>query len=163
MRIATNAANYLQLYVDEERIWDVETFQAWEEAPGKSIKYSAAIPSGKHIVTWVFHKERQYSWMDEDDVATTADGGEDRVQLTSIVVSGVKEGGAQECLKCPSGYIANSASSLCDACKPGMYAEEGSGTCATCPKGTFSGGWGSTRCQRCGHGTFSPEGASACE
>lgn len=121
--------------------------------------------TGRHVVTWVFHKERQYSWMDEDDVQTTADGGEDRVQITSIIVSGVHagQGGAPQCLKCPSGYIANAKSYLCDACPPGTFAQEGSGTCVKCPKGTFSSGWASTQCQRCGHGTFSSEGSSACK
>jgi hypothetical protein len=47
-RIVSNEANYLELYVDEERIWDVETYQAWDENPaaGTPMTYSAIVPAG---------------------------------------------------------------------------------------------------------------------
>jgi len=163
-RVSTNPANYLQLYIDEEHIWNVESEQSWAEDTNKPITFTATVSSGVHVVTWVFHKERQYSWMDEDTVSQHTDGGEDRVQITSIVVRGSKEGGAPQCLRCPEGAVANAASSLCDACQPGTYTEPSKpGVCTPCPKGTFSAGWGSARCEACGHGTFSAAGSAACD
>eukprot|EP00285_Hemiselmis_virescens_P019125 CAMPEP_0173387616 /NCGR_PEP_ID=MMETSP1356-20130122/10086_1 /TAXON_ID=77927 ORGANISM="Hemiselmis virescens, Strain PCC157" /NCGR_SAMPLE_ID=MMETSP1356 /ASSEMBLY_ACC=CAM_ASM_000847 /LENGTH=885 /DNA_ID=CAMNT_0014344285 /DNA_START=107 /DNA_END=2764 /DNA_ORIENTATION=+ len=163
-RVSSNPANYLQLYIDEEHIWSVESEEAWEEDTKKPITFSAPVESGKHIITWVFHKERQYSWMDEDTVQQTTDGGEDRVQLTSIIVKGAKEGGASQCLVCPKGHVANAQSSLCDPCRPGTHTDPARpGVCSPCPKGTFSSEWGSEGCLRCGHGTFSAAGSSSCD
>lgn len=59
------------------------------------------VPAGPHFLTWVFHKEREYSWMTENMQSTG--GLEDRAVLEQILVTGVTEGGAVECEACPAG------------------------------------------------------------
>jgi hypothetical protein len=48
--------------------------------------------AGDHVLTWVFHKEREYSWM--SDSVDVSKPNEDRAVIESIKVSGVAIGGS---------------------------------------------------------------------
>ena len=78
----TNSEDNLQMYVNDERVWGVETQQmyAYEyrydemydadtpHAQGDDpevLEYILELPPGEHVLTWVFHKEREYSWMSD--------------------------------------------------------------------------------------------------
>ncbi len=50
-KTASNQANYLQMYIDEDHIWDVETEQAWASDDTKPITFTTDVPAGVHIIT----------------------------------------------------------------------------------------------------------------
>ena len=157
----SNAENILQMYVDDRRMWSLETLQAMSEI-GESLQFAADVPAGVHVITWVFHKEREYSWMDEEESAPST-GGEDRATIEEILVTGVAQGGSVKCTPCDAGYYSDTVSSVCVPCQPGYYsASSGLATCTACDVGFFASGLGSTGCQQCGHGTTSEAGASSC-
>ncbi len=51
-KTASNEANYLQMYVDETHVWDVETEQAWAQDDKQPITFTTDLPAGSHVVTF---------------------------------------------------------------------------------------------------------------
>ncbi|EKX51696.1 hypothetical protein GUITHDRAFT_102302 [Guillardia theta CCMP2712] len=108
---------------------------------------------------WI--SEREYSWMEGD--ANSQAAKEDRAVIDSIVVTGVQDGGAIECVACPPGFVSDEQASICAPCPPGQFAAGGGSSCAPCTAGTFTATPGSSSCRLCGHGTFSHIGAASCD
>lgn len=157
----SNSENRLQFYIDDARMWGVEMQQA-QSQNDQVIEYITPVPAGPHFLTWVFHKEREYSWMTENMQSTG--GLEDRAVLEQILVTGVTEGGAVECEACPAGYVADKDRWFCSACPAGKFsAAEGGEECQLCPAGKFSMDPGSKSCKACGHGTMSKKGSATCD
>jgi hypothetical protein len=175
----TNSEDTLQMYVDDERVWGVETQQmyAYEyrydeyyggDAPHQAdgepevLQYTLELSPGEHLLTWVFHKEREYSWM-SDSVDVTKPK-EDRAVIEAIEVTGVTVGGSTGCTTCPRGYTSDASASTCSPCPPGTFSLfPGMSECTPCPPGEYAPGGGSDQCRKCGHGTMSGIGASSCD
>ena len=159
---SSNAENMLQMYIDDRRMWSIETLQAMT-VDGEKLQFTADVPPGVHVITWVFHKEREYSWMEEDEDNAPSGSSEDIAIIEEILVTGVAEGGAVKCTPCGAGFYSDTVSSVCVPCQPGYYSgSSGQASCSPCEAGSFAAGLGSTVCQRCGHGTSSDAAASSC-
>ena len=84
---ASNMESRLEFYVDEERMWDIESMQAMN--PNDALlTFKTPVPPGAHLATWVLHKERGYSWMEDGVEIDTHD--EDIATIQSILVEGVE-------------------------------------------------------------------------
>ena len=174
-----NSEDNLQMYVDDERVWGVETQQmyAYEyrydemydaDTPHSQgdepevLEYTLDLPPGDHVLTWVFHKEREYSWM--SDSVDVSKPQEDRAVIESIKVTGVAIGGSTGCTTCPKGYVSDPSSSMCTPCPAGTFTLfPGLSECTPCPAGEYAPIAGSDSCRRCGHGTISGAGATSCD
>jgi hypothetical protein len=143
-------------------MWSIETLQAMAEND-ELLEFRANVPAGVHILTWAFHKEREYSWMEDDEEGQSPAGVEDRAIIEEILVTGVAEGGAVQCTPCAAGFYSDSVSSICRPCQPGFYSDEaGLPSCTPCSDGYFASAAGSTACLECGHGTTSSSAADSC-
>ena len=110
------------------------------------------VPEGDAHFEWSFSKNDPVN-----------NGRHDAAQITSIIVSNVKDGGAYECTSCTAGtYAATTGSTYCIDCPAGTYSAGNAVECIPCDDGYFSSAKMSS-CQECGEGTFSNSDKSGCE
>nr|BAK00769.1 predicted protein [Hordeum vulgare subsp. vulgare] len=103
------------------------------------------LKSGQNELTWTFF-------------------GEGVVELNSVVVYGVSEGGAGNCTECvPGTYSSTDGQSFCLPCEVGSAQSlPGSISCETCENNTFTEFEGRTECLSCGEGTQASSNHTFC-
>lgn len=71
------------------------------------------LTEGKHTIEWIYKRAGDLD-------------AETQAALHSIVVTGVPEGSARECVKCPNGFISSEKSSECTKCPLGTISNSDS-------------------------------------
>ena len=68
--------------------------------------------------------------------------------IKTIIIQGTDQGGANGCIKCPTGYISGAEQAQCNPCPAGYESNEESTKCVLCPYGSFNAKKGG-KCHTC--------------
>jgi len=79
--------------------------------------------------------------------------------LSSLLVTGIEEGGASNCQPCPSRHYSAVGSASCEECAPGYTHTENHLGCQRCPANTISG---PLDCENCPFGTEANSAQTMC-
>jgi len=88
-----------------------------------------------------------------------------RVDISTMTIFGIEDGGAAECTPCPPGYYqADPSNQFCTPCSYGRFnPDEGATSCEKCEEDTYASRYGQTECVPCPDGAHSARGAGYCQ
>jgi len=124
----------------------------WADWTRGTVKMNSTfnLRAGTHDVAFIY---RHY----------TSNNEAGNAKIYTISFTGVRDGGATECVACPVGTYSTEGVSVCTPCSVGTYADRLNSTqCSPCPANTYQNDVGQKECKPCGTNTYTPPGAAFC-
>lgn len=116
----------------------------YESAPNSSI-VNVHLDQGVSLLRWTHYQEVAFH---------------SSAVLSSLLITGINEGGASHCQPCPSRHYSSIGSSRCEECAPGYTHTKDQLDCQRCPINMISG---PLDCENCPYNTEANSDQTMCE